>query len=142
MSTPLRVIRTEAAPAPVAGAPYSQAVAADPGAFVFVSGQVPVDPATGRLVADDIAVQTRQALVNVAAVLAGAGATLANVVKSTVFLVDLGGDFAAMNTVYAEVFGGHAPARSTIGVAALPLGSRVEIEVVARAGATLGATSR
>jgi len=142
MSTPLRVIRTEAAPAPVAGAPYSQAVAADPGAFVFVSGQVPVDPATGRLVADDIAVQTRQALANVAAVLAGAGATLANVVKSTVFLVDLGGDFAAMNTVYAEVFGEHAPARSTIGVAALPLGARVEIEVVARAGATLGATSR
>ncbi len=142
MSTPLRVIRTEAAPAPVAGAPYSQAIMADPGALVFVSGQVPVDPATGRLVADDIAVQTRQALANVAGVLAGAGATLANVVKSTVFLTDLAGDFAAMNAVYAEVFGEYAPARSTIGIAALPLGARVEIEVVARAGATLGATSR
>jgi 2-iminobutanoate/2-iminopropanoate deaminase len=142
MSTPLRVIRTEAAPAPVAGAPYSQAIAADPGAFLFVSGQVPVDPATGRLVADDIAVQTRQVLANVAAVLAAAGATLANVVKSTVFLADLPGDFAAMNAVYAEVFGEYAPARSTIGVAALPLDARVEIEVVARAGASLGATSR
>lgn len=130
MSSALRVIRTESAPAPVAGAPYSQAIAAS-GAFVFVSGQVPVDPATGALVEDDITTQTRRVLDNVAAVLGGAGATLADVVKSTVFLVDMS-DFAAMNAVYAEAFGAHAPARSTIGVAALPLGARVEIEVVAR----------
>jgi 2-iminobutanoate/2-iminopropanoate deaminase len=135
MSTSLRAIRTEAAPAPVAGAPYSQAIAAPPGEFIFVSGQVPVDVATGQLVVDDIAVQTRQVLTNVAAVLAGAGATLGDVVKSTVFLADLGRDFAAMNAVYGELFGAHAPARSTIGVAALPLGARVEIEVVARLGA-------
>jgi 2-iminobutanoate/2-iminopropanoate deaminase len=142
MSTPLRVIRTEAAPAPVAGAPYSQAVAAAAGEFVFVSGQVPVDVATGQLVADDIAVQTRQVLANVTAVLEGAGATLADVVKSTVFLADLGGDFAPMNAVYGEVFGAHTPARSTIGAAALPLGARVEIEVVARIGPAAGTGSR
>jgi 2-iminobutanoate/2-iminopropanoate deaminase len=142
VSTPLRVIRTEHAPAPVAGAPYSQAIAAPPGQFVFVSGQVPVDAATGQLVADDITVQTRQVLANVAAVLAGADATLADVVKSTVFLADLGGDFAQMNAAYAEAFGAHAPARSTIGVAALPLGARVEIEVVARTGGTSAPASR
>lgn len=134
MSTPLRVIRTEAAPAPVAGAPYSQAIAAEVGTFVFVSGQVPVDASTGALVADDIAVQAQQVLANIAAVLGEAGATLADVVKSTVFLIDLGADFAPMNAVYAAFFDGHAPARSTIGVAALPLGARVEIEVVARIG--------
>jgi 2-iminobutanoate/2-iminopropanoate deaminase len=132
VSDTLRAIRTEAAPAPVAGAPYSQAVAA--GGFVFVSGQVPVDAASGALVADDIAAQTGQVLAHVAAVLAAAGGTLADVVKSTVFLVDLGTDFAPMNAVYAEAFGPHAPARSTVGVAALPLGARVEIEVVAWIG--------
>jgi len=142
MSTPLRVIRTEAAPAPVAGAPYSQAVAVAPGEFVFVSGQVPVDVATGQLAGDDITGQTRQVLANVAAVLASAGATLADVVKSTVFLTELGADFAAMNAVYAEIFGPHTPARSTIGVAALPLGARVEIEVVARVAAAAGPASR
>jgi 2-iminobutanoate/2-iminopropanoate deaminase len=81
-------------------------------------------------------------LANVAAVLAGADATLADVVKSTVFLADLGGDFAQMNAAYAEAFGAHAPARSTIGVAALPLGARVEIEVVARTGGTSAPASR
>jgi 2-iminobutanoate/2-iminopropanoate deaminase len=133
MSDQLRVIRTDAAPAPVAGAPYSQAIAAPAGALVFVSGQVPVDPATGQLVADDIALQTRQVLANLDAVLAASGSELADVIKTTVFLADLPGDFAAMNAVYAEMFGDHAPARSTLGVAALPLGARVEIEVVARA---------
>ena len=97
---------------------------------MFVSGQVPVDVATGVLVADDITEQTIQVLANVAAVLRAAGGTLADVVKSTVFLVDLGDDFAPMNAAYAEAFGAHAPARSTVGVAALPLGARVEIEVV------------
>jgi 2-iminobutanoate/2-iminopropanoate deaminase len=131
MSSSLRVIRADAAPAPVAGAPYSQAIATTGGTLVFVSGQVPVDPATGALVDDEITLQTRRALDNVAAVLAGAGGSLADVVKSTVFLTDLG-DFQAMNAVYAACFGAHAPARSTVGVAALPLGARVEIEVVAR----------
>jgi 2-iminobutanoate/2-iminopropanoate deaminase len=102
--------------------------------LVFASGQVPVDAATGQLVADDITIQTRQVLANVAAVLAGAGATLSDVIKATVFLVDLSADFAPMNAVYAAAFGDHAPARSTVGVAALPLGARVEIEVVARIG--------
>jgi len=134
MSNQLRVIRSEAAPAPVAGAPYSQAIAVPVGALVFASGQVPVDAATGQVVADDITIQTRQVLANVAAVLAGAGATLSDVIKATVFLVDLSADFAPMNAVYAAAFGGHAPARSTVGVAALPLGARVEIEVVARIG--------
>jgi len=132
VSDTLRTIRTEAAPAPVAGAPYSQAVAV--AGFVFVSGQVPVDAVTGALVADDITAQTAQVLANVAAVLHAAGGTLADVVKSTVFLVDLGNDFAPMNAVYAEAFGVYAPARSTVGVAALPLGARVEIEVIARIG--------
>ena len=132
MSDALRAIRTEAAPAPVAGAPYSQAIVA--GGFVFVSGQVPVDAATDALVADDITAQTAQVLANVAAVLAAAGGTLSDVVKSTVFLVDLATDFAPMNGAYAEAFGDHAPARSTVGVAALPLGARVEIEIIARIG--------
>lgn len=134
MTNALRVIRTDAAPAPVAGAPYSQAIVAPAGGFVFVSGQVPVDPGTGQLVANDISVQTRRVLANVEAVLAGADASLSDVVKATVFLVDLAGDFAPMNAVYAEVLGTHAPARSTVGVTALPLGARVEIEVVARIG--------
>lgn len=132
MTGRFRVIRTEDAPAPVAGAPYSQAIAASAGETVFVSGQVPVDPVTGAVVGEDAAAQTRQALANVAAVLAAAGATLDDVVKSTVYLTDLPGDFAAMNAVYAEAFAGHAPARATVGVAALPLGARVEIEVIAR----------
>jgi 2-iminobutanoate/2-iminopropanoate deaminase len=127
----MRAIRTEAAPAPVAGAPYSQAVAASPGEIVFVSGQVPVDPATGALVEGDVSVQTALVLRHLAAVLEAAGAALADVARTTVFLTDLAGDFPAMNAAYAEAFGGHAPARATVGVAALPLGARVEIEVVA-----------
>lgn len=127
----MRIIRTEAAPAPVAGAPYNQAVAAGPGEIVFVSGQIPVDPASGALVEGDVAVQTRRVLDNLVAVLAGAGAGPEHVVKCTVFLVDLAADFPAMNAVYAEVFTADPPARSTIGVAALPLGARVEIEAVA-----------
>jgi 2-iminobutanoate/2-iminopropanoate deaminase len=93
-----------------------------------LAGQVGLDPATGKLVEGDAAAQTRQVLTNVANVLADCGATLADVAKSTVFLVDMA-DFAAMNEVYAAAFAGHRPARSTIGVAALPLGARVEIEV-------------
>ncbi len=126
----MRAIRSEAAPAPVAGAPYSQAIAASPGEIVWVSGQVPVDPASGQLIEDDVRLQTALALRHVAAILAAAGGGLEHVVKTTVFLTDLG-DFAAMNEVYARAFGTTAPARATVEVAGLPLGAQVEIEAVA-----------
>jgi 2-iminobutanoate/2-iminopropanoate deaminase len=127
----IRAIRTSSAPAPVQGAPYSQGVDVTGQRMVFASGQVPVDPATGALDGGDAAAQTRRVLANLRAVLEAGGASLRDVVKTTVFLTDLAGDFGAMNAVYAEVFAGHAPARSTVGVAALPLGARVEIEAVA-----------
>lgn len=130
MSSNLRRVRTDAAPAPVAGAPYSQAIDAAGSRMVFVSGQVPVDPATGALDGGDVAAQTRRVLANLRAVLEAGGASLQDVVKTTVFMTDLGG-FGDMNAVYAEAFGGHAPARSTVGVAALPLGALVEIEAIA-----------
>jgi 2-iminobutanoate/2-iminopropanoate deaminase len=132
----VRTIRTEAAPAPVAGAPYTQAVAATPGEVVFVSGQLGIDPESGALVDGDVAVQTALALRHVAAILAAAGAGLEQVVKTTVYLTDLSGDFAAMNEVYGHAFSGHAPARATVGVLALPLGARVEIEAIAVVPAT------
>lgn len=114
--------------APKAAGPYSQAIVA--GDLVFCAGQIPLDPATGALVEGDIAVQTGRVLDNLAAVLAAAGSDLAHVVKTTVFLADIG-DFAAMNEAYALRFGTHRPARSTFQVAALPRGARVEIECVA-----------
>lgn len=130
----MRVIRTDRAPAPVAGAPYSQAVAAaQVGETVWVSGQLPIDPATGTLVGGSIAEQTLRVIANVAAVIAAAGGALADVVKTTVFLTNLG-DFPEMNAAYAEAFGSAAPARSTIQVAALPLGSPIEIEAIAVIG--------
>lgn len=127
----MRSVRTEHAPAPVAGAPYSQAVVAGPGEMVFVSGQLGIDPATGALVGEDVHEQTVVALHHVAAILAEAGATMADVVRTTVYLTDLSADFPAMNEVYGAAFAGHAPARATVGVAALPLGARVEIDAVA-----------
>jgi 2-iminobutanoate/2-iminopropanoate deaminase len=128
----VRTIRTDAAPAPVAGAPYSQAVAATPGELVFVSGQVPVDPATGERAEDDVRAQTALVLRNLAAILEAAGAGLADVVRTTIYLTHLSEDFPAVNEVYREAFGGDAPpARATVGVAALPLGSRVEIDAIA-----------
>ena len=127
----MRHIRTAAAPAPVAGAPYSQAVAGNPGEVIFVSGQLGVDPGSGALVDGDVRDQTALALRHVAAILAAAGAGLENVVKTTVYLTDLSGDFPAMNEVYGHAFSGHAPARATVGVLALPLGARVEIEAIA-----------
>ena len=129
----MRSIRTEAAPAPVAGAPYSQAIAAGLGGgeVVFVSGQLGIDPAGGGLVADDISEQTALVIRHIAAVLASAGGGLEDIVKTTVYLTDLAADFPAMNEVYGHAFGGTAPARATVGVAALPLGARVEIEAVA-----------
>lgn len=120
--------RIEAPGAPKAVGPYSHAVVA--GDLVYCSGQVPLDPATAELVSGDIAAQTDRIFDNLAAVLAAAGSGLERVVKTTVFLVDIA-DFAAMNEAYARRFGDHRPARSTIGVAALPRGARVEIECIA-----------
>ena len=112
--------------APASAGPYSPAVRA--GDWLALAGQVGIDPATGKLPDDGVGGQTRQALANIAAVLGDCGATLSDVAKTTVFLVDMG-DFPVMNEVYADAFAGHRPARSTIGVAALPLGAQVEIEV-------------
>ena len=114
--------------APAAIGPYSHAVTA--GHLVYSSGQIPLDPTTGKLVADDIETQTRQVLANVAAVLAAAGVTTQQVVKSTVFLKDMA-DFPKMNALYEAAFAPHKPARSTVQVAKLPLDARVEIEVIA-----------
>jgi len=121
--------RTIAVPnAPKAIGPYAQGIVAK--GFLFTAGQVPLDPATMTLVAGDIAAQTHRIFDNLEAVLAGAGATLSDVVKTTVFLKDMG-DFAKMNEVYAARFGTHRPARSTVQVAALPAGASLEIELVA-----------
>ena len=127
----MRTIRTEAAPAPVAGAPYSQAVVAGPGDIVHVSGQLGIDPRTGELVDGGVRAQTAVALRNLAAILADAGGGLGSVVSTTVYMADLSGEFADMNAVYGQAFSDHAPARATVGVAALPLGARVEIAAVA-----------
>ena len=114
--------------APAAIGPYSHAVTA--GHLLYTSGQIPLDPKTGKLVADDIETQTKQVLANVAAVLAAAGLTTQQVVKSTVFLKDMA-DFPKMNALYEAAFAPHKPARSTVQVAKLPLDARVEIEVIA-----------
>ncbi len=119
-------IHTEKAPAAVG--PYSQATRV--GMFVYTAGQIPLDPATGKMVEDNIETQTRRALENLQAVLEAAGAGLDSALKTTVFLQDMG-EFAAMNGVYAEFFSENPPARSAVEVAALPLGARVEIEAVA-----------
>ena len=117
--------------APKAIGPYSQAlVVADPGKLVFCSGQTPIDPTTGELVPGGVTAQTHQVFRNVQAVLAAAGAGLANVVKTTVFLRTMT-DFAAMNAVYAGYFGANPPARSTVAVAGLPKDCSVEIECLA-----------
>ena len=116
--------------APQAIGPYSQAVAA--GSFVFVSGQLPIDPATGVLLEGDIGAMTRQIFANLAAVLTAAGSSLERVVKVTVFLADLN-DFQAMNAAYAEFFPAAPPARSTVQVARLPRDARIEIEAIAQA---------
>jgi 2-iminobutanoate/2-iminopropanoate deaminase len=114
--------------APQAIGPYSQAV--QMGNLVFVSGQIPVDPATGQVVDGDIAAMTRRVLDNVGAVLAEAGASFSQVARTTVYLADMT-DFAAMNAVYGEYFSAPAPARSTVQVARLPKDVRIEIDVIA-----------
>jgi 2-iminobutanoate/2-iminopropanoate deaminase len=121
-------IRTEAAPRAIG--PYSQAIRADGAGYLFLAGQVAIDPATGELTGGTTAEQTRRVLANLSAVLAAAGSSLAAVVKTTVFLTDFS-DFAEMNGVYAEHFGDPPPARSTVEVTRLPKGARVEIDAIA-----------
>ncbi len=115
--------------APAAIGPYSQAI--DAGDFVFLSGQVPIDPKTGDLVQGDIARQTERVLDNLGAVLTAAGCSFADVVKTTIYLMDLG-DFHTVNAVYAKRFKDAPPARATVQVSALPKGARVEIDAIAR----------
>lgn len=129
MTLPLTVIQTEAAPKAIG--PYSQAIRL--GDLVYSAGQIPLNPETGALVEGGIEAQTRQVMNNLAHVLEAAGSSLAGVVKTTVFMQDLG-EFAAMNAVYAEFFTANPPARSTVQVAALPRGAKVEIECVAVVG--------
>ena len=114
--------------APKAIGPYSQAIRA--GSLLFVSGQVPIDPATGQIVDGDIAAQTHRVFQNISEILKAGGATLDHVVRTTVFLADMN-DFAAMNEVYADYFKAPAPARATVQVSRLPRDARVEIDVIA-----------
>ncbi|HVC18971.1 MAG TPA: RidA family protein [Vicinamibacterales bacterium] len=117
--------------APAALGPYSPAVRA--GAFLFLSGQIPIDPATGALIDGDIAAQTRRVMDNLGALLQAAGLSFDAVVRTTVYLADMG-DFPAMNEVYGTYFAPPAPARSTVQAGALPKGARVEIDVIAHDG--------
>jgi len=123
-----QAVRTENAPAPFQGAPYSQGIVA--GDLVFVSGQLGIDPARGQVVEGGIVEQTEQTMKNLAAVLGEAGTSLENAVMVSIFLVDLG-DFQAMNEVYARHLTEPYPARATVEIGALPSGARVEIAVVA-----------
>ncbi len=124
---PNGIVSTEKAPRAIG--PYSQAVVA--GDLVFTSGQIPLDPVTQQMVAGDVRAQTERVMDNLAAVLDAAGTGFDNVVKATIFVVDLG-DFATVNEVYGKRFPRSPPARSTVQVAALPKGARVEIELIAR----------
>ena len=124
------VVRTETAPAPFQGAPYSQAIVA--GGLVFVSGQLGLTPDHAEMVGETIQEQTEQVFANLAAILAAAGSGLERLVKTTVYLTDLG-DFAGMNEIYAAHVGDSPPARATIEVSALPSGAKVEIEAIALA---------
>ena len=121
----MQLIQSDEAPAAVG--PYSHA--ARSGDFIFCSGQIPLDPETMKIVEGGIEAQTKQVFENIRAVLATSGATLNDVVKTTIFLTDMG-DFPTVNGIYADNFGDHKPARSTIEVAGLPLGAAVEIECI------------
>lgn len=123
----MKAISTPDAPAAIG--PYSQAIRS--GDLVFLSGQIPLDPKTGAMVEGSIAAQTERVLDNLAAVLAAAGCGFADVVRTTIFLVDLG-DFQVVNETYAKRFGATPPARATVQVSALPKGARVEIDAIAR----------
>lgn len=121
-----KVLHTDKAPAAIG--PYSQAIEVN--GFVFASGQIPIDPATGEMVAGGVKEQTRQALTNASEVMKAAGLDLSHVVKTTVFLADMN-DFGAMNEVYATFFSAPFPARSAVAVKALPKGALVEVECIA-----------
>ena len=123
----LEIISTDKAPAAIG--PYSQAVKC--GNMLFCSGQIPLDPATGELIAGDITVQSERVMNNIAAMLSAAGAGFDDVVKTTIFLVDMA-DFAAVNEVYGSRFADHKPARSTVAVKSLPRNALLEIEIVVR----------
>lgn len=127
MTNEKKVITTKNAPSAIG--PYSQGISAS-GTAVFVSGQIPIDPATGSIAGGNIEVQARQSLSNVKAVLQAAGAQLKNVVKTTIYLSDMN-DFPAMNAVYSEFFSENCPARSAVEVARLPKDVKVEIEAIA-----------
>jgi len=122
------VIQTDGAPAAIG--PYSQAVSVSAGRMVFLSGQIPLDPSTGKLVEGDVTAQTERVMKNLEAVLAKAGASFANVVRCGIFLVDLN-DFVKVNEVYARSFPSNPPARATVQVSALPRGAQVEIDAIA-----------
>jgi len=126
-----KIISTSEAPAAIG--PYSQAVRS--GNFLFCSGQIPLDPKSGQIVSGDIAAQTRRVLDNIAAVLRADGLAFDSVVKTTIFLTNLG-DFQTVNEIYGSYFKQNPPARSTVQVSALPKGAHVEIEIVATAGET------
>jgi 2-iminobutanoate/2-iminopropanoate deaminase len=125
----MRFVSTESAPRAIG--PYSQGVIAN--GLLYTAGQIALDPATMQVEAEGITEQTERVMANLAAILAAAGTDFSKVVKTTVFLTDMA-DFQAMNDVYARAFGAHRPARSTVAVAGLPKGVRVEIEVVAQVG--------
>ncbi len=127
MASKLDTIHTEGAPEAIG--PYSQAIVCD--GWVFASGQIPLDPATGDLVGGDVDAQTERVLTSLRAVLEKAGASLSSVVKTTVYLADMA-DFPAMNAVYARHFGEHRPARATVQAGALPKKVSVEIDAIAR----------
>ena len=127
---PLVAVRSDRAPEPVG--PYSQAISH--GTWLFTSGQIPIDPSTGRIVVGDVETQSEQVIANLAAVLEAGGSSLAEVVRTTVYLTDLS-NFSRVNAVYAKFFTGDpAPARSTVEVSALPLGAAVEVDAIAITG--------
>ena len=122
----MEILSTDTAPAAIG--PYSQAIKA--GGFLFCSGQIPLDPATGEIVGGDVTAQAEQVMKNIAAVLTAAGLGFGSVVKTTIYLTDMA-DFAAVNEVYGRRFASHKPARSTVAVKSLPRGALLEIEVLA-----------
>src|SRR5256885_7430071 len=128
-----KIIATSDAPAAIG--PYSQAIRS--GNFIFCSGQIPLDPKSDQMVSDDIGDQTRRVLDNISGLLKSEGLSLADVVKTTIFLTNLG-NFQTVNELYASYFNNQPPARSTVQISALPKGARVEIEVIAAANATGG----